>query len=115
MYYVFCIFECLRAPRKMGRCSLGLPSLNKDFFIIIIIIITMCLHDACMKFTMCLPLNDAFYIYHLLFVYMTPSIMSFTGAFYVCHLLCVYIIYVMPSILVIISFYYVFHNVSTST
>ena len=39
MYYVFCIFECVRAPRKMGKCSLGLPSLNKDFIIIIIIII----------------------------------------------------------------------------
>ena len=39
MYYVFCIFEWLRAPRKMGKCSLGLPSLNKDFIIIIIIII----------------------------------------------------------------------------
>ena len=39
MYYVFCIFECLRAPRKKGKCSLGLPSLNKDFIIIIIIII----------------------------------------------------------------------------
>ena len=39
MYYVFCIFECLRAPRKMGKCSLGLPSLNNDFIIIIIIII----------------------------------------------------------------------------
>ena len=39
MYYVFCIFECLRAPRKMGKCSLGLPSLNKYFIIIIIIII----------------------------------------------------------------------------
>ena len=36
MYYVFCIFECLRAPRKMGKCSLGLPSLNKDFINIII-------------------------------------------------------------------------------
>ena len=34
--YVFCIFECLWAPRKMGKCSLGLPSLNKDFIIIII-------------------------------------------------------------------------------
>ena len=44
MYYVFCIFECLRAPRKMGKCSLALPSLNKDFIIIIIniIIITRC-------------------------------------------------------------------------
>ena len=41
MYYVFCIFECLRAPRKMGKCSLGLPSLNKDFIFIIIIIITI--------------------------------------------------------------------------
>ena len=39
MCYVFCIFECLRAPRKMGKCSLGLPSLNEDFIIIIIIII----------------------------------------------------------------------------
>ena len=37
-YYVFCIFECLRAPRKLGKCSFGLPSLNKDFIIIIIII-----------------------------------------------------------------------------
>ena len=44
MYYVFCIFECLRAPRKMGKCSLGLPSLKKDFIIrpiIIIIIISL--------------------------------------------------------------------------
>ena len=40
MYYVFCIFECLRAPGKMGKCSLGLPSLNKDFIIIIFIIVT---------------------------------------------------------------------------
>ena len=38
MYYVFCIFECLRAPRKIGKCSLGIPSSNTDFIIIIIII-----------------------------------------------------------------------------
>ena len=37
MYYVFCVFVCLRAPRKMGKCSLGIPSLNKDCTIIIII------------------------------------------------------------------------------
>ena len=34
---VFCISECLKAPMMMGKCSLGLPSLNKDFIIIIII------------------------------------------------------------------------------
>ena len=36
--YVFCIFECLRAPRKMDKFSLGSPPLNKDFIIIIMII-----------------------------------------------------------------------------
>ena len=30
---VYFVFECLRAPRKMGKCSLGLPSQNKDFII----------------------------------------------------------------------------------
>ena len=47
MYYVFCIFECLRAPRRMGKCSLGLPSLNKDFIIIIIIIIIQAICVIC--------------------------------------------------------------------
>ena len=36
--HIFCILNILRAPR-MGECSLGLPSSNKDIIIIIIIII----------------------------------------------------------------------------
>ena len=39
LYCVFCLFECLRAPRKTGKFSLGLPSQNKDFIIIIILLI----------------------------------------------------------------------------
>ena len=37
VYFVY--LNVLRAPRKMGICSLGLPSRNKDFIIIIVLLL----------------------------------------------------------------------------
>ena len=36
-WHVFCIWNVLRFPKKIGECSLGLASLNKDIIINIIL------------------------------------------------------------------------------